>query len=186
MTKQEAAEYLEVSIRALERYVQQGKISVKYQKGKTRSTANFDEQELKAFKEELNQPSYKPAIETRQNTTNSDSETNGDNQYRQIATEDQYQKDSLALYEGEASQFGEITTIDKLASIIEGLIGKRTPNLSISDKILLTISEAQELTGLSREFLRSSIGEGRLKAKLIGRTWRLKRCDLDEYVENLF
>ncbi len=42
MNKQEAADYLGVSVRALEPYVQQGRISVKYEKGKTRSTANFD------------------------------------------------------------------------------------------------------------------------------------------------
>jgi predicted site-specific integrase-resolvase len=41
MNKQEAAEFLGVSVRALERYVQQGKISVRYEKGKTRPTANF-------------------------------------------------------------------------------------------------------------------------------------------------
>ncbi|BAY66913.1 hypothetical protein NIES22_70570 (plasmid) [Calothrix brevissima NIES-22] len=42
MNKQEAADYLGVSVRTLERYVQPGKISVKYEKGKTRPTANFD------------------------------------------------------------------------------------------------------------------------------------------------
>ncbi len=43
MNKQQAAEYLGVSVRALERYVQQGRISVKYEKGKTRSTGAHPE-----------------------------------------------------------------------------------------------------------------------------------------------
>jgi predicted site-specific integrase-resolvase len=54
MNKQEAADFLGVSIRALERYVQHQRISVKYEKGKTRPTANFDPVELEAFKAELN------------------------------------------------------------------------------------------------------------------------------------
>jgi len=53
MNKQQAAKFLGVSVRALERYVQQGRIGVKYEKGKTRSTTNFDSSELEAFKEEL-------------------------------------------------------------------------------------------------------------------------------------
>ena len=40
MNKQEAAEFIGVSIRALERDVQQGRIGVKYEKGRTRPTAN--------------------------------------------------------------------------------------------------------------------------------------------------
>jgi predicted transcriptional regulator len=68
MNKQQAAEFLGVSVSALERYVQQGRISVKYEKGKTRSTANFDKTGLEAFRAELNQPTIKPAMESQKNT----------------------------------------------------------------------------------------------------------------------
>jgi excisionase family DNA binding protein len=53
----------------------------------------------------------------------------------------------------------------------------------IADKLLLTIAEAQALTGLSREFLRDAINKGSLKAKVIGKGWRVKRSDLQEYVD---
>jgi predicted site-specific integrase-resolvase len=49
MNKQQAAEFLGVSIRALERYVQQGRINVKYEKGKTRPTANLNKENWKPF-----------------------------------------------------------------------------------------------------------------------------------------
>jgi excisionase family DNA binding protein len=171
MNKQEAADFLGVSVRALERYVQQQRISVKYEKGKTRPTANFDPVELEAFKAELNLPSIKPAVETRQITTDIQPET-----------------DKPVLYTGEIAEFGEITVINKLASIIEGLLGKTDtqPSVPIADKLLMTLPEAQALTGLSREFLRDAISEGRLKAKVIGKSWRVKRSDLDEYVAGLF
>ena len=56
MNKKQAAEFLGVSVRAIERYTQQGRLTVRYEKGKTRSTVNFDQTELEAFKQELNQP----------------------------------------------------------------------------------------------------------------------------------
>jgi predicted site-specific integrase-resolvase len=75
MNKQSAADYLGVSVRPLERYVQQGKISVRYEKGKTRPTANFDSTELQAFKAELEQPTIKPAFESRSSATEQQPDT---------------------------------------------------------------------------------------------------------------
>ncbi|MDF5714496.1 MAG: helix-turn-helix domain-containing protein [Rhizonema sp. NSF051] len=51
------------------------------------------------------------------------------------------------------------------------------PTVPVADKLLLTQTEAQLLTGLSKEFLRDAINDGTLKAKLIGRSWRIKRSD---------
>ncbi|BAZ69153.1 hypothetical protein NIES4106_39240 [Fischerella sp. NIES-4106] len=126
MNKQQAAEFLGVSVRALERYVQQGRISVKYEKGRTRPTANFNQSELEAFKAELNQPTIKPAVEP-----------------RQIATE-QYES---------------------------------------SDKL---VHEVGEITELSREILRDAIVNKKLPAAVIGRSWRIKRSDLECFIANLF
>ena len=171
MNKQQAAEFLGVSVRALERYVQQGRISVKYEKGRTRSTANFDQTELEGLKAELNQPTIKPAVES-----------------RQTPTEQQLESDKPVLYSGEISEFGEITVIDKLSSIIEGLLARDEiqPSVPIADKLLLTVHEAQALTGLSKDVLRDAISDGTLKAKVIGRSWRVKRSDLDQFVAGLF
>lgn len=188
MNKQEAADFLGVSVRALERYVQQGRISVKYEKGKTRPTANFEKAELEAFREELNQPTVKPAFESRQTATDEIRQISPEGEYRQIAT-DQEQETGIAVQKpGEFTEFGEIATVDKLASIIEGLLsqGENQPKVPVADKLLLTMAEAQVLTGLSREFLKDAIASGELKAKLIGKGWRIKRSDLDEYVDKLF
>ncbi|WP_242054234.1 helix-turn-helix domain-containing protein [Nostoc parmelioides] len=46
--------------------------------------------------------------------------------------------------------------------------------------------EAQALTGLSKEVLRSAIASGELKAKVIGKSWRIKRSDLETYIDKLF
>ena len=168
MNKKQAAEFLGVSVRALERYVQQGKLTVRYEKGKTRPTANFDQTELEAFKEELNQPTIKPAVET-----------------RQIATEVYDEADIVPV---EVAGFGEITVVDRLAGMVEMLItrGDKKPAVPIESKILLTLDEVQAMTGLSKGYLRDAINKGNLKAKQIGKSWRVKRSDLDAFVENLF
>ena len=72
LTKQEAAEFLGVTVRTLERYTQEGKIGGRYEKGKTRSVLVYDESELHAFKTELTTKTYKPAID--QTPTNSDTD----------------------------------------------------------------------------------------------------------------
>ncbi|HEY9299382.1 MAG TPA: helix-turn-helix domain-containing protein, partial [Phormidium sp.] len=83
-------------------------------------------------------------------------------------------------------EFGEVTAIDKLAGIIVKLLQREFPSVPVADKLLLTISEAQSLTGLSREFLREAIASGELKAKVIGRGWRIKRLDLDKFIDELY
>ena len=170
MNKQEASDFLGVSVRALERYVQQGRISVKYEKGKTRPTAHFEQAELEAFREELSQPTVKPAFEP-----------------RQISPEQQQETGITVYAPGEFTEFCEFATVDRLASIIEGLLSKgENEQVPIADKLLLTMAQAQALTGLSREFIKDAISSGELKAKLIGRAWRIKRNDLDQYIEELF
>jgi excisionase family DNA binding protein len=178
MNKQQAAEFLGVSVRALERYVQQGKISVTYEKGKTRPTANFDPTELELLKEELNQPTVKPAIDARQISPDIES--------RQIATELQPEEVNIVHHTGDAGEIGEIATIDKLAGIIEGLLGEKLPKVAVGEKVLLTIGDVQLLTGLSREFIRDAITGEQLPAKVIGKSWRIKRSDLHDFIHNLF
>jgi excisionase family DNA binding protein len=57
--------------------------------------------------------------------------------------------------------------------------------VAIADKPLLKLDEASALTGLSRAILREAIDAKRLKAKMIGRAYRVKRADLDEYISKL-
>ena len=53
MTKREAATFLEVSVKSVERYVSAGKLNPTYKKGKTNNIAVFDEKEVKLLKKEL-------------------------------------------------------------------------------------------------------------------------------------
>lgn len=52
-------------------------------------------------------------------------------------------------------------------------------------KLVLTLKDCQKLTGFSREFLRDAINRKELKGRIIGRSWRVKRADLDEFIRTL-
>lgn len=58
-------------------------------------------------------------------------------------------------------------------------------SVSIADKPLLKLDEAATLTGLSRDTLRKAIEADELRGKIIGRAYRIKRADLDDYIKNL-
>lgn len=57
--------------------------------------------------------------------------------------------------------------------------------MPIESKILLTIGEAAQLTSLSPSFVMKEVKEGRLKGKIIGRSYKVKRADPDAYVKKL-
>ncbi|MHC5779704.1 helix-turn-helix domain-containing protein [Nostoc sp.] len=65
MNIQSAAEFLNISVRAVERLVKAKKIAVTYIEGKR----NFSEVELTRFKEHKQEPVYRPAIAATQNDT---------------------------------------------------------------------------------------------------------------------
>ncbi len=60
-----------------------------------------------------------------------------------------------------------------------------TPTIPVADKLTLSLVEASQLSGLSRGHLREAIEAKKLKARIIGRGWRVKRDDLDLYVRKL-
>ncbi len=57
--------------------------------------------------------------------------------------------------------------------------------VKLTDKMTLNLVEAAQVSGLSRNHLREAIHAGKLKAKIIGRGWKVKRTDLDAYVRKL-
>jgi len=177
MNKVDAAAYLGVSVRALERYTQQNKINVTYAKGKTKPTPVYDEEELRRFKAELEGTlARRPAVE------------------REIPPNPSTGGISLARF-GEMSGMSDaerwLSMIAKQSVAAAVEVSARTekrPAPSISDiahKIMLTLPEASVLTNLSRNHLRQAIEEKKLKARIIGKGWRVKRDDLDSYVKKL-
>lgn len=81
----------------------------------------------------------------------------------------------------------DLTSQERFIQAIETIASSiNHQKIDISDKLILTLDEIKLLTGFSKEILRTAIKEGKLKAKIIGKSWRIKRADLDQYIENLW
>lgn len=79
---------------------------------------------------------------------------------------------------------------ERIIAALQSLLQSRQDSEEISvtaiaQKLMLSLSEASLLSNLSRTHLREAIRRGKLKAKIIGRGWRIKRADLDIYVRAL-
>jgi hypothetical protein len=75
-----------------------------------------------------------------------------------------------------------------VASLIEAMASReesRSVSIRVSEKLLLNLNDCRSLTGLSDKNLRDAVKSGGLKAKIIGRGWKVKRQDLDNFVSNL-
>ena len=73
---------------------------------------------------------------------------------------------------------------DLLPRLLAALQEPRSTECPVHVKPILRITEASALTGLSRMFLLTALKEGRLKGKnnTLGRGWRIKRADLDQFI----
>lgn len=170
MNKQEAADYLGVSTRAIERYTAKGKLSVKYEGGKTRPVAVYDRSELDKLKEELTATTIKPAVEK-------DEDTPTDLATPSVGLSGLVERFLIPL----SSQLQQLTEAVQNLKALPG----NGATVGIENKLLLTLNEVRALTGLSRDTLREAIESGQLKARIVGKAWRVKRKDLEEYIENL-
>ena len=170
MTKQEAAEFLGCSPRQIERYVAENRIGVVMVKGKTRPTPTYDESELARLKSELERPTHRPAVErvgepSREMATGADT--------------------ALALLSQPSQLEGFTRFIIETVNAAKSTAAPAPTIADIAAKPLLTLAEAQLLTGLSRDVLRAAISTGDLDARQIGRAWRIKRAALDAYIGGL-
>jgi excisionase family DNA binding protein len=162
MNKEEAARRLDVSVRTLQRMVQRGEIAVAYVHSKQGKEADFEQAEVERVRELLQSKTYvtRPAGE---------------------------EKPAAALAVTRRATGG----MSPLVAALKEALGERlqvAPGPSITDlahKLTLSLLEAAQLSGLSRGHLRQAIEEKRLKARIIGRGFRVKRSDLDAYVRKL-
>lgn len=60
-----------------------------------------------------------------------------------------------------------------------------TNPVPIAERLTLTVEEASQLSGLPRSFIVKNIHSGKLKAVKIGRSFHVKRSDLNEFVHRL-
>lgn len=165
MNKTEAAEFLGISVRTLERHVARGELSVSLTRGAHGKERTFDRAELARFKASMDATTYVA---------------------RPVAP---VASDALARRDGlQIAGAGNSAALAALVAALEHARAQIAPAATISDlahKLTLSLVEAAQLSGLSRGHLRAAIEQKKLKARIIGRGWRVKRADLESYVRKL-
>lgn len=170
MNKQEACQFLGVSDRSLARYAAQGKVQVTYVKGSRGNVAIYDDADLQRLKEELAEPTGMRLANEKAISVASNNSANHDN---------------LAML----PLSGLVNVFDRMAARDEAIItalGTLKPSIGIEHKLMLTLPEASQLSGISKDVLRQEIRAKKLKASVgLGRGYRVKRTDLDTFVKKL-
>ena len=72
---------------------------------------------------------------------------------------------------------------EPLNALVEAILDHRA--VPIHQKLMLTLKEAQALSGMSRSYLLEAIEGKKLKAQVIGRGWKVKRADLEKWVAKI-
>jgi predicted DNA-binding transcriptional regulator AlpA len=160
MNKDEAAAYLGISTRTLERYTSKGSLQVKYEGTNNRPIAIYEQEDLDRLKSDLVTPLVKPKIED-------------DNL---PATIPDNQNKSLSVVVGAMGEEQQ-NPLERLVAALSAV--------PVADKLLLTLPEVQALTGLSRGILKEAIKAGDLKAKIIGKSYRCKRGDVESFISKI-
>jgi len=159
MTKHEAATLLEVSERAINRYVSAKRLSVTYRKNSQGSLeAVYKEDEVRALKRA--QAHYPRAVAPAA-------------------------KPAGALTRIDTPRGRGVSNLETaLITLAETAINMRA-GVSPEHQLTLTLSTAAQLSGLSRGYLLAAIRSRKLKAAKRGRGWNIKRSDLERWVAKL-
>jgi excisionase family DNA binding protein len=174
MNKIEASQLLGIGVRSLERHTSEGRVAAQKVKGKTGPTLDYDRAELERFKAELEAPPPVPQAPPSAAMARLP---------QQDATV--RRKSDLTALQGAFGGTMNKEAAMQFAAVLDAVEAHRSPRATLADKLLLTLTEAQALTGLSRGVLRAAIESGELKARQIGRAWRIKRPDLESYIKKL-
>ncbi|MEH1777126.1 helix-turn-helix domain-containing protein [Nostoc sp.] len=156
-----AAQFLGISIKSVERLVKSKKISVTY----IESKRDFSEVELTRFKEQKQQPVYRPAL--------------AQEAFGIAAT-----RNDMALSQTVAPEYlGEVGEYLEVLAQSSVFIAQYYKFAAIRSKMVLTLTEAATISGLSKGFLNKHLNGGNLSGQKIGKGWKIRPTDLQEFVD---
>ncbi len=183
MNKREAAEFLGLSEKTVERYKSSGKLSARLKRivgedGKSRKVLDFNQADLERLKRELLGSVIFPEL------------TDGHTQTKtQTDIDRQTQVDSANFANNELSIVGQTQTANLFGMIFKSFETISERQLEASNrfqKLMLTVDEAAEISGLPKAYIDRAIKKaGTLKATKIGGRYRIKRQDLDDFIKKL-
>jgi excisionase family DNA binding protein len=177
MNKTEVADALNCSTRQVEKYASGGRLGeIKYIRGKRGREAKYDDKAVTLLRDELErnreQEIGQPPTITMRGTSTPEGFAANDERFLMLAR---------VLADEMAKRFPPM-----LPPAPNGdAPAPAAAVVPVADKVMLTLADAAALTSLSKDHLSGAIHTGKLKAKKIGRGWKIKRDDLDLYVKKL-
>jgi excisionase family DNA binding protein len=190
MNKKETAEYLGLSEKTVERYKASGKLSARLRRvvggdGKTRKVLDFEQTDVERLRCELSGDIVYPNLTGGQPQTNARTDTD-----IQTGTDRERPTHTDLSRIGQTPTDTSIQTqttnpLEIIFASFENVIEKNLEVLRASGKLLLDLKDCRLLTGLSDANLRAAIHSGNLAGQKIGRGYKVKRAELDKFINNL-
>jgi excisionase family DNA binding protein len=166
MTKTEAAKALGVSEKTVSRYLAAGRLPSRYVMGKTGKQLDFEAADVEKLKAELAAPV-------------------------EVVTAPRTSRDSTTLARLDSPSGA--AQVEALARLVRAVVdaGQGEPRqdaarVSIAEKMLLSLDEAAQLSGVSRGQLRAAIHSGQLSARIVGRGFKVQPSALKAWCDGLF
>lgn len=166
MNKQDAADYLNISVRTLQRLTTDGKISVGEVRGRTGMVTDYTTEDLDRYKQaeaerEANPPAKDATRYVRPHVIPSDTALTSSSEVLQRA--------------------GNIPDGAMLVSML-----MEAANAPHAPRMLLSVKDAAEFSGLSSSRIVRAIHDGQLDGRKIGRGFKLRPVDVSEFVRQVF
>lgn len=170
MDKKEAAKVLGVSVRRVEDLDTRNKLGEKrYVRGPTGKRRDYDPEAVERLKAELEGVDTALAPAPRQPSPAA------------LAVAEQIAAGLERQHEDTERLGGLLEAIGRRLAERDG----RERLADVAAKLMLTLADCAALSSLSEHHLRGAIRAGRLKGKIVGRGYKVKRSDLDRYVAKL-
>jgi excisionase family DNA binding protein len=188
MNKELAATYLGITVRTLQRHMSAKKIAFKGG-DKSGKQATFMQEELNRFKAEQDSltNSVSPSVSLSEDVRVARSEQGLSlpvlgalERFAELANDLRSEQLEIAK--------GMTDAVRGMSEAVRGLADGHPSRPSVTDlahKLMLSIDESAQLSGVSSNHIREAIKAGKLKAKIVGRGYRIKRPDLDSYIKKL-
>ncbi len=180
LSKKEAADFLGISERTLQNLLSQKKIGHQLEKVKTGHKIVFQFGELERYKRDRD--AERAQIEAKQFPAVQ--HLSQDEDLQRVENRRDAGVQALAM-------LPDSNQMEVLGRLFETMLQRqpqqeeRLDSTLLAAKLVLTLNECRALTSFSQATLKAAISDGKLKAQKIGRGWKVKRSDLDKYVENL-
>jgi excisionase family DNA binding protein len=189
MNKKEAAEFLGISERTLERRTAAGEIGCTYKPGTTKPTPIYNDDELTRYKAKSEAGVVRPAFETM--TPNSDNPSGGG--LSPAGAISVHPEQIMQLIEATARQTAiEVArTVAEIPAFAPKPDNNRQSDVRLTEvpveaRTFLSIEEAAALLGVSVGAIERSIKDGGLKVhRGLARGRRIKRADAQEWASKL-